>query len=43
VVQSFHEEKVRDAAKVVVAIDDFFNKEKLKEKLIAAVNALKGM
>ncbi|KXG78784.1 Ascorbate-specific phosphotransferase enzyme IIB component [Fervidicola ferrireducens] len=43
VVQTFHEEKVKDAAKVVVAIDDFFNKDKLREKLIAAVNELKGM
>ncbi|AAM23600.1 PTS system ascorbate-specific IIB component [Caldanaerobacter subterraneus subsp. tengcongensis MB4] len=41
VVQTFHKEKVEGDAKVVVAIDDFFNKEKLKEKIVNALDELR--
>ncbi|MGB9812890.1 MAG: PTS sugar transporter subunit IIB [Thermovenabulum sp.] len=43
VVQSFHEDKVKDAAKVVVNIDNFLDKENLRKKVLEGINALKNM
>ncbi|KYO67317.1 PTS sugar transporter subunit IIB [Thermovenabulum gondwanense] len=42
VVQSFHEDKVKDAAKVVVNIDNFLDKEKLKNKVLEGIRVLQN-
>ncbi|MGB9839768.1 PTS sugar transporter subunit IIB [Thermovenabulum sp.] len=42
VVQSFHEDKVKDAAKVVVNIDNFLDKEKLKNKVLEGIKVLQN-
>jgi len=40
VVQTFYADQVKKYGKVVVGVDDFFNKEKLKEKLQEALKTL---
>ncbi|WP_018963803.1 PTS sugar transporter subunit IIB [Coprothermobacter platensis] len=40
VVQTFYADQVKNYGKVVVAVDDFLNKDKLKEKLQEAFKTL---
>ncbi|ABY95607.1 PTS sugar transporter subunit IIB [Thermoanaerobacter brockii subsp. lactiethylicus] len=41
VVQTFHKDKMENIAKVVITIDNFFDKEKLREKLIEGLDKVK--